>query len=77
MDDINEKVREIRMRWCGPVMRMEEANPVKNVMNMDIEGTRPKRRSRKRWKDNVKNNMDHFQVRAKDTDDRHLWRRKT
>ncbi len=23
-------------------MRMEEANPVKKVMNMDIEGTRPR-----------------------------------
>ena len=32
VDDINEKMREIRMRWYGPVMRMEEANPVKNMI---------------------------------------------
>ena len=54
MDDINGKVREIRMRWHGHVVRMEEANPVKKVMNMEIEGTRPRGRPRKRWKDNVR-----------------------
>ncbi len=31
---------EIRMRWYGHVMKMEEANPLKKVMNMEIEGTR-------------------------------------
>ena len=80
---INEKVREIRMRWYGHVMSMEEANPVKNMMNMEkleIEGTRPRGRPGKRWKDNVMKDMDHFQVRAKDTEARQLrqlWRRKT
>ena len=46
---INVKVREIRMRWYGHVMRMEEANPMKKVMNMEIEGTRPRGGPRKRW----------------------------
>ena len=44
---------------------------------MDIEGTRL--RPRKRWKDNVKKGMDHFQVRAKDTEVQKtgiLWRKK-
>ena len=59
------------MARAGP--GMEEANPVKKVMNMEIEGTRPRWRLRKRWRDNVKKNMDHFQVRAKDTEDRHMW----
>ncbi len=76
MTCINEKMREVRMRWYGYVMRMEEANPVKKVINMDFEGTRP-RRPRKRWKYNVKKDIDNFQVRAKDTEDRHLWRSKT
>ncbi len=58
------------------VMRMEEANPVKKEMNVEIEGTRPRGRPKKRWKDNVKKGMDHFQVRPKDTVDRHLRRRK-
>ncbi len=77
VDDINENVRETQMRWYGYVMRTDEANPVKKVMNMDIEGIRPRGRSSKRWKDNVNKDMEHFQVRAKDTEDRHLWRRKT
>ncbi len=77
MDDINEKVREIWMRRYGHVMRMQEANPVNKVMNMEIEGTSSRGRPRKRWKDNVKKEMDYFQVKAKDTEERHLWRRKT
>ena len=72
MNDINEKVREIRMRWYGHVMRMEEESPIKKVMNYKIEGKRPRGRPRKRWKDNVKQDMDHFQVRVDDVEDRHL-----
>lgn len=77
VDDINEKVREIRMRWYGHVMRMEVANPVREVMNSVVAGKRPRGRPKKRWKDNVKQDMDHFQVCAEDAADRHLWRRKT
>ncbi len=36
------------MRRYGHVMRMEEANPVKKVMNMEFEGTRPRGGPRKR-----------------------------
>ena len=77
IDDINENVREIRMRWYGHLMRMEEESPVKKVMKAEVKGRRPRGRPRKRWKDNVKQDMEHFQVRAEDTEDRHLWRRKT
>ena len=76
MDDLNEKVREILLRWYGYVTRMEEANLVKKVMNKKIKGTRARGRPWNRWKDDVKKDMDHFQVRAEDTEDRHLWRRK-
>ena len=77
VNDINEKVREIRMRWYGHVMRMEDVNPVREIMEKQFEGTRPRGRPRGRWKDNVRKDMDHFQVSMKDAEDRVLWRRKT
>ena len=53
VNDINEKVKEIRMRWYGHVLRMDDGNPVKEVMHTEVEGKRPRGRPRKRWKDNI------------------------
>ena len=41
MSSIQEKVREMRLRWCGHMQRMEE-NEVRAVGDMRVPGKRPK-----------------------------------
>ncbi|XP_047476374.1 uncharacterized protein LOC125030385 [Penaeus chinensis] len=49
--DINEKVREIRMRWYGHVKRREEGHPAKVAMEIIVPGRRPRGRPKQRWRD--------------------------
>ena len=39
---IQEKVREMRLRWCGHMQRMEESNEVRAVVDMRVPGKRPR-----------------------------------
>ena len=42
VNNIQEKVREIRLRWCGHMQRMVENNEVQSIVDMMV----PKKRSR-------------------------------
>ncbi|XP_063585426.1 uncharacterized protein LOC134762814 [Penaeus indicus] len=77
VSDINEKVKEIRMRWYGHVKRREEGHPAKVAMESIVPGRRPRGRPKKRWRDNVKEDMSHFDVRPEEALERKIWRRKT
>ena len=48
----NEESR--RMRWAGHVARMGEGRGVHRVLVGKPEGKRPLRRTRRRWDDNIK-----------------------
>ncbi|XP_063613758.1 uncharacterized protein LOC134786991 [Penaeus indicus] len=76
VSDINEKVKEIRMRWYGHVKRREEGHPAKEAMESIVPGRRPRGRPNKRWRENVED-MSHFGVRPEETVERETWRRKT
>jgi len=43
-----------RKRWAGHVARMEESRGVHRVLVGKPEGKRSLRRSRRRWEDNIK-----------------------
>ena len=77
VNDINEKVKEIRMRWYGHVRRREEGHPARVAMESRIPGRRPRGRPKKRWRDNVKEDLIHFGVRPEEALERQNWRRKT
>lgn len=77
VDDINIKVKEIRMRWYGHVRRMKEGQPAREAMENRVPGKRPRGRPKKRWRDNVREDMNHFNVRPEDVLDRQTWKRKT
>ena len=47
-------IKSRRMRWAGHVARMEEGRGVHKVLVGKREGKRPLGRPRRRWKDNIK-----------------------
>ena len=51
---ITEKIRLNRLRWFGPVQRMEENRIPKKVLYMNVEATRLRGRPRNRWQDEVR-----------------------
>ena len=47
-------IKSRRMRWAGPVARMEEMRVANRVLVGKPERKRPLGRLRRRWKDNIK-----------------------
>jgi hypothetical protein len=51
---INNVFKSRRMRWAGHVARMGEKRNAYRILVGKPEGTRPLRRPRRRWVDNIK-----------------------
>ncbi|KAL1446641.1 hypothetical protein WDU94_003506 [Cyamophila willieti] len=73
--DIVSEVKRGRLRWMGHVIRREETSNVKNIWKGRPEGRRPRGRPKKRWWDEVKNDMDKINLTIEDATDRFKWRR--
>ena len=52
--DIVQTIKSRRMRWAGHVARMAERRGVYRVLMVKPEGYRTLRRTRRRWEDNIK-----------------------
>ena len=75
---ITNIVRSSRLRWAGHVARKEDGQLVKEVMVGRPLGTRPLGRPRKRWIDNVKEDLNTLGVNPNDwrlvAENRSTWR---
>ena len=73
---IKSKAREGRLRWFGHVHRREQESNLRQVMDMEIPGRRPRGRPRGRWRDLVNRDMRGLRLVPEDADDRNFWRRR-
>ena len=54
LDDIALVLQQNRLRWYGHVLRKDDDDWVKKCMEHEVEGTRPRRRPKKTWKEVVR-----------------------
>ena len=57
VDDLEEHLRQKRLRWFGHIVRRDEEVEIKKVFELNIEGRRNRGRPVKRWIDVVEEEM--------------------
>ena len=57
MDDLEEHLRQKRLRWFGHNARRDEEVEIKKVFELNMEGRRKRGRSVKQWIDVVEEEM--------------------
>ena len=76
--EVSKKVQEARLRWFGHLLRRpEEEHVASRTMEMEIIGTRKRRRPKKRWKDCIQEDMKMKELEEEQTQDRRTWKRLT
>ena len=54
MDDIALILQQNRLRWYGHVLRKDDDDWVKKCMEHEVEGSRPRGRPKRTWKEVVR-----------------------
>ena len=73
--EITKKVQERRLKWYGHVMRREEHYVGRRAMVMKVQGRRKRGRPKRRWLDEVKDDIKEKGLSADAVYDRATWRR--
>ena len=76
VDDLEEHLRQKRLRWFGHIARREEEVEIEKVFELKIEGQRKRGRPVQRWIDVVEEDMKKRGVVQQDAGDREGWRRR-
>ena len=66
IDDIILILQQNRLRWYGNVLRKEDTDSVKKCMEYEVEGSRPRGRPKRTWKEVVQKD---YQVRNLNKED--------
>ena len=75
VDDLEEHLRQKRLRWFGHIVRRDEDVEIKKVFELKI-GRRKRGRPVKRWIDVVEEDMKKKGVVQQDAGNREGWRRR-
>ncbi|GFO26010.1 hypothetical protein PoB_005251500 [Plakobranchus ocellatus] len=58
-------------------MRREPENHLKQMLNLEVPGRRPRGRPKGRWRDGITRDMKQLHIEAEDAEDRSFWRKRT
>ena len=75
VDNLEEHLRQKRLRWFGHTARRDEEGEIKKVFELKIEGQRKRGRPVKRWIDVVEEDMKKRRVVQQGAGYREGWRR--
>ena len=74
VEQIAMVMRKRRLEWFGHVKRREETENSRAVVEMKMEGKRPRGRPKLRWKDTVRRDMKAWSIRGEWATDRERWK---
>ena len=69
------KMREGRLRWYAHVMRRDQENVGRKMMEMELPGKRRRGRPKRRFLDVVKEDVGEVGAKETDVEDRKMWRK--
>ena len=69
IEEVAAVMRQSRLRWFGHVVRWNGAGLLVEVMELNVPGVRPRGKTRKQWKDNLKDDMRALNLREESAHD--------
>ena len=75
IDDIILILQQNRLRWYGHVLRKEDTDWVKKCMEYEVEGSRPRGRPKRTWKEVVQKDCQARNLNKEDVIDRGRWKK--
>ena len=75
VDDIALVLQQNRLRWYGHVLRKDDEDWVKKCMEHEVEGSSPRGRPKKTWKEVVREDCQARKLKKEDAMDRCKWRK--
>ena len=67
---INEKLKDIRLRWYDHVQRREKDHNLRKAEDLPVTGKRKRGNPKKIWKDSVKKDTESRRLQEEDVKDR-------
>ena len=67
-------MRRRRLEWFGHVKRRDETENIQAVVEMKMEGKRPRARPKWRWKDTARRDLKTMNIREKWATDGERWK---
>ena len=74
VERLGMKMKEDRLWWYGHVMRRDQKNVERKMMEMDLPRKRRRGRPKRRFLDVVKEDMGELGAKETDVEDRKVWR---
>jgi len=68
-------LQQNRRRWYGHVLRKDDDDWVKKCMQYEVEGSRPRGRQKRTWKEVVREDCQACKLNKEDAVDRCKWRK--
>ena len=75
VDDIALILQQNRLRWYGHVLRKDDDDWAKKCVEYEVEGSRPRGRPKRTWKEVVREDCQARKVNKEDAVDRCKWRK--
>ena len=69
IDDIILIPQQNRLQWCGHVLRKEDNDWVKKCMEYEVEGSRPRGRPKRTWREVVQKDCQACNLNKEDVTD--------
>ena len=66
-------LRKKRLRWYGHALRKEGEDTTKKMLNMQVQGNRRRGRPKKRWLDNIREDMKEYKMTEDMAQNRNVW----